>query len=47
MNLSSAFYNAKTGKLFSDADGKGGAGQVQFATLSKKLDLDHTDFFVI
>ena len=40
-------YNAKTGKLFSDADGKGGAGQVQFATLSKKLDLDHTDFFVI
>ena len=40
-------YDAKAGGLFADVDGKGGVGQIKFATLAKKLDLDHGDFFVV
>jgi Ca2+-binding RTX toxin-like protein len=40
-------YETDTGKLFYDADGKGGAAKVQFATLSAGLALDHLDFLVI
>ncbi|MBX3578903.1 MAG: hypothetical protein KF723_17025 [Rhizobiaceae bacterium] len=40
-------YNKATGALFYDADGAGGRGQVQFATLLNKPVIDHTDFLVI
>ncbi len=33
-------------KLFYDEDGKGGAKQVLFAKIGKKVDLDHKDFMV-
>lgn len=39
-------YNAKTGALFYDADGKGDAAQIQFATLAHKPDVGHSDFLV-
>jgi len=39
-------YNAKNGALSYDADGKGGAAQIQFATLTHKPDLTHSDFLV-
>jgi Ca2+-binding RTX toxin-like protein len=40
-------YNASTGALFYDEDGKGGAAQVKFATLDHNLDLHNTSFFVV
>jgi Ca2+-binding RTX toxin-like protein len=40
-------YNKKKGVLYYDADGAGGAAQVQIATLSKKLKMTHKDFFVV
>jgi Ca2+-binding RTX toxin-like protein len=40
-------YNKKTGALFYDADGTGSQAQVQIATLSKNLKMNHKDFFVI
>jgi serralysin len=40
-------YDSKTGALYYDPDGVGGAGQVKFAVLSKKLALTHADFVVI
>jgi len=40
-------YDSATGALFFDADGIGGAGQVQFATLSTGLVLAASDFQVI
>lgn len=39
-------YDKKSGNLFYDKDGKGGAGQVKFAALDKNLKLDHKDFNV-
>lgn len=40
-------YNKKTGALFYDKDGTGSAEAIQIATLSSKLALKNTDFFVI
>jgi serralysin len=40
-------YNSATGAVFFDADGLGGAAQVQFAKLSSGLALTNTDIFVI
>lgn len=40
-------YDADTGKLFYDTDGKGGEGAVQFALLDHDLKLDHLDFLVV
>nr|WP_196601795.1 calcium-binding protein [Gloeocapsopsis dulcis] len=40
-------YNKNTGGLFFDADGKGGSGQTQLATLSPSLGLTNADIFVI
>jgi serralysin len=40
-------YSKSSGELFYDADGKGGAAKVHFATLSAGLALDHLDFLVI
>ncbi len=40
-------YNPATGAIFYDADGSGKAAQVQIATVTAGLDLNHTDFFVI
>lgn len=40
-------YNKKAGVLYYDADGAGGAAQVQVATLTKNLKLTYSDFFVI
>jgi serralysin len=40
-------YDSATGDLFYDSDGKGGAAAVLFATLHKRLDLDHNDFDVL
>jgi Ca2+-binding RTX toxin-like protein len=40
-------YNSATGALFYDADGAGGAAQVQFATLNAGLALTASDFAVI
>ena len=39
-------YNQKTGALFFDADGIGGAAQVQFAQLSTGLNMTNADIFV-
>jgi Ca2+-binding RTX toxin-like protein len=40
-------YNPSTGALFYDADGKGGAAAIQFATLSTKPPISARDFVVI
>jgi Ca2+-binding RTX toxin-like protein len=40
-------YNQNTGALFFDEDGKGGAEQVQFATLTNKPLLTNADIFVV
>lgn len=40
-------YNKKNGVLYYDADGSGGAKQVEIAKLSKNLKLTYNDFFVI
>jgi Ca2+-binding RTX toxin-like protein len=40
-------YNSGTGAVFYDADGVGGAAQVQFATVSRYLPLKATDFALI
>ncbi|RDI60194.1 calcium-binding protein [Microvirga subterranea] len=40
-------YNKKTGILYYDSDGSGGAQQVEIAKLSKNLKLTYKDFFVI
>jgi Ca2+-binding RTX toxin-like protein len=40
-------YNAQTGGLFFDADGSGGAKQIQLAKLAKGLSLTAQDFVVI
>jgi Ca2+-binding RTX toxin-like protein len=40
-------YDSKTGALYYDPDGIGGAAQIKFAVLSKKLALTHADFVVI
>jgi Ca2+-binding RTX toxin-like protein len=40
-------YNKKTGALFYDKDGSGAAEAIQIATLSSRLGLTSTDFFVI
>ena len=40
-------YKWKTGELFYDRDGTGGASQVKIAQLESKLKLDHTDFVVV
>jgi serralysin len=40
-------YETDTGKLFYDADGKGGAAKVHFATLNAGLNLTSADFFVV
>ncbi len=39
-------YDANTGNLFYDKDGKGGADAVKFAHLSGAPAIDHTDFYV-
>lgn len=40
-------YEKKEGKLYFDADGKGGAKAVLFARVDKALDLSHGDFLVV
>jgi Ca2+-binding RTX toxin-like protein len=40
-------YNKTTGALFFDADGLGGAAQVQLATLNPGLTLTKADIFVV
>jgi VCBS repeat-containing protein len=40
-------YNTKNGKLFYDADGKGGDAAVHFATLENRPQLDHGDFDIV
>lgn len=40
-------YNSATGGLFYDADGVGGAAQVQFAQLSAGLALTNQDFLIV
>ena len=39
-------YNPNSGFLFYDADGRGGTGQIHFATVAAHLDLHNTDFLV-
>ncbi len=40
-------YNQSTGALLFDEDGRGGAEQVRFATLSTGLDMTRADIFII
>ncbi len=40
-------YNQSTGALFFDPDGIGGRSQIQFATLSNKAALNHSDIVVV
>ncbi|HEY8382238.1 MAG TPA: calcium-binding protein [Microvirga sp.] len=40
-------YNKKSGALYYDKDGVGGAAEVKIATLTKNLKMTHNDFFVI
>jgi len=40
-------YNASTGALYYDADGVGGAAQIQVALFSTKPMLDAGDFMLI
>ncbi len=40
-------YNAKTGVLIYDSNGKSHGGQVEIAVLSKGLDLTHDQFFIV
>jgi Ca2+-binding RTX toxin-like protein len=40
-------YDSKTGALYYDPDGVGGASQIKFAVLSKNLKLAYHDFVVI
>ena len=40
-------YDKKTGALYYDKDGTGGAAQVKIATLTKNLKMTYADFFVI
>jgi Ca2+-binding RTX toxin-like protein len=40
-------YNAANGRLYFDADGAGGAAQIQIATLAPGLLLSNADFLVI
>jgi len=48
MGVSDRFiYNRSTGALFFDADGKGGAAQVQLATLSNRASLDYSNIVVV
>ncbi|MEE1656936.1 calcium-binding protein [Microvirga sp. CF3062] len=40
-------YDKKTGSLFYDKDGAGGAAQIKFATLVNKTAITHMDFVII
>ena len=40
-------YDAATGALFFDADGLGGAAQVQFASVSAGLGITNAEFLVV
>jgi hypothetical protein len=40
-------YDSRTGALYHDRDGDGGAAQVKIAVLPKKLKMTYADFFVI
>jgi Ca2+-binding RTX toxin-like protein len=40
-------YQGATGNLFYDADGVGGAAQIQFASLTNGLAMSHNEFFVV
>jgi serralysin len=40
-------YHARSGGLFYDEDGKGGAAAIRFATLDKKLALDEGHFLLL
>ena len=40
-------YNEKTGYLYYDSDGTGGASQKVIAKLSKNLEITHKDFFIV
>jgi Ca2+-binding RTX toxin-like protein len=39
-------YDKKTGSLYYDADGKGGAAQIKFAILHNKVAITHDDFAI-
>jgi Ca2+-binding RTX toxin-like protein len=39
-------YDKKTGSLYYDQDGKGGATQIKFATIANKVTLAHDDFVI-
>jgi Ca2+-binding RTX toxin-like protein len=40
-------YNEKTGYLYYDSDGTGGASQKVVAKLSKNLEITHKDLFIV
>lgn len=40
-------YDTKSGKLYFDADSKGGAAAILFATLSNRPMLDAGDFLIV